>query len=148
MKITRSIQKADYPTKTGRLYSAETLRSAVDRFQSLEPRSMLGEVDARSVDSSMVSFKNVSHVIVDLRFDEEIQELVADIETLCTPCGKVLEGLLKDGVDISFKLRGIGGSSVVNVDGQDCLSINNYKLVAIDADANPACFHFPIEVFQ
>ena len=56
---------------------------------------------------------------------------------LSTPCGKILESLIKDGVKVGVSSRALG--QLVPMEGkEDTNVVKNMKLIAIDAVADPS----------
>lgn len=130
MKLTSQfILEADKPTKCKRIYPREILEQNVARLQAaVEGRGLMGEIEHPG--DSIIHFANVSHLITKLEMQDD--KVIADIETLDTPCGKILEGLLKDGVDVQFMPRGVGNGQV---NENEILVVDSYKLITIDAVA-------------
>jgi hypothetical protein len=93
--------------------------------EQIEARSMIGEcmVSGDRIDSGVVHFANVSHLVTRLWLEGD--DLMAEIETMQTPMGKVVEGMLQEGVNLRLGLRGVGTLFSLTDDV-------SYKLITVD----------------
>ena len=123
------VEEADKSSKsTRRIYSSKVLEDQVARLKSdVDNGRLLGELG--TPDGVAINFSRVSHIITDLFMSEG--RLMAKIKVLKTPCGKVLETLLSEGVKIDFRMAGVGNGKV-NDDGYLVVG-DNYKLSQIFA---------------
>lgn len=95
-----------------RSYDKETLQESIDKiYDRIKGREFLGELD-HPIDSNpsrqvTVSFKEVSHLILDMGWDGN--KLIGVLETASTPNGYILNNLItKDKVPVGFSYRGMG----------------------------------------
>lgn len=127
MKLrSQMVVKADVANKNDRIYSKEVIEKVIKDFKELPPRAMMGCLGMQS--TTVIPFKEVSHIITDLRIENDC--LVADIEILDTPQGKTLQTIMEAGNLVAFRMAGIGSvenETVFNVIGKD------YKLISIHA---------------
>lgn len=78
----------------------------VDFNKKLETIGVIyGELDHTS--KLDITLHNVSHSIEKIKLDNN-NNIIANIKTLSTPSGKILQNLINDGVKINFKPRMIG----------------------------------------
>lgn len=112
------VAQADVPNRNKRVYSKELLEKAVQDYQEkIQSKTAFGYLDNNS------GLSNVSHLVTSLELKEDM--LVAEIETLNTPDGKILKKLIEDNSRISFSTFGRGDGVV---DDNCILAIKNYKL--------------------
>jgi len=121
VKYTAELCKLGVPNRNGRIYTEGCFRDHLGK-------PYLGHLDTPTQFVPVV-YGEVSHRAT-LRQEGDV--VMADIETLDTPHGRVLTSLLKDGVKIEFKTRGQG-----RVEGG---VITDYKLFSVDAAGDPARF--------
>ena len=84
--------------------------------------------------SSVVNLSNVSHNIVEMHWKDD--DVVGTIEVLNTPAGKILQELLKAGIEIGISSRGLG-SVKENENGESVVQ-EDFELVAFDMVSNPS----------
>lgn len=116
---------ADKPTKNKHIYPRELLESEVARLQDIiSCRALVGQMGYPS--DSLIHLDNASHVITKLFMDGD--NMIAEIETLHTPNGMILEESLNNDL---MALRPYGvGYGVVDENG--ILTLNDsYKMVSI-----------------
>src|SRR5262249_5166750 len=87
------LQRANVKNQNGRVYPKEVLEREASKFYEhfVRNRRALGELD--HPESSVVSLSNASHLIVDLRWEDDA--LMGIIEVLSTPKGEILKSLLR-----------------------------------------------------
>lgn len=127
MKV--EVCKADVPTHTRRIYPRWLLEREADRMQeTIKARGWFGTLGPP--DDSIIRLKDSSHLVTDLRMEGD--NLVAEVEILNTPAGRVLKQLLEvPGLKMNFRLSGVG-NGVVNEDGVLVVG-ESYKLIQIFA---------------
>lgn len=139
--IFRSVvQTADDINQNNRLYPKKVLDDGMEGCRSrMKRRAFLSELDHPvsigndhfdTVRQTTVSLEKVSHLIRD--WEWKGNDMVAEMETLSTPNGRILLGLLKDKSGIGFSLRGLAelerGEKYNTVKGP--LSILSYDCVS------------------
>lgn len=121
------------PNKNGRIYSSDCFNLDDPIIQErLKTRTLFGELDSPE-DRLETDLTKVSHSIVNLYKKED--GLYADIETLETPNGKLLEDIINKGNQVNFRTRG-SGYLIYREDGLS--EVKNYILEGIDYTSNPA----------
>ena len=110
-----TIQSVDTINKNNRLYPRAVLKESLHAADPrIKNRGLTGELDHPCPTSddnfnmarqSVVSLEKVCHLIRDYEFRGNL--IVAEMETLLTPNGSILLGLLRDNVSVGFSLRGL-----------------------------------------
>lgn len=127
------LQRADARNQNGRVYPKNILAREVKKYaETFVPKRALGELD--HPDSSVVNLSNVSHNVIEMHWDGD--DVVGTIEVLNTPSGKILQELLKAGIEIGISSRGLG--SVQENDDGDSVVQEDFELVAFDMVSNPS----------
>ena len=116
VKLVAKILDCDVPNKNGHIYSTETAKSIIEKAGN---RPLFGRIGMAPGDS--IVLEDVSHQISNLRIKDG--QLIADIEVLQTPQGKVLESLMvkEDGtprdINVDFRVSGWG-----NIDAEGTIT--------------------------
>jgi hypothetical protein len=97
--------------KNRRIYSNDLMNEAIEMNRpKMKSRTFLGELDhpitEDMVRQSTVLYKEASHVMTDLKIDGKYIRGV--FETLSTPNGYTMAGLIKDNIPVGFSLRAMG----------------------------------------
>lgn len=130
--------KADEPTLSGNVYSREVLEATIKRLdESIKSRSIIGELSHPK--DSVIHLNGASHLLRDLRLEDD-GKLVVEATLMKTPCGKMLEKLLREKVKLRFGMRGVGGMSMTEetISTKDfgkrqvCIVNDSYKLITVD----------------
>lgn len=110
------IQSANEVNQNNRLYPLDVLKEGMKKIETkIKTRSMFCELDhplphpdseINLVRQTQALLKEVSHIIIDYEFRGNL--LYAEMETLNTPNGRTLLGLLSDKCAIGMSLRGLG----------------------------------------
>jgi hypothetical protein len=115
----------------GRIYPKHEIQHAVESLQeqiSLHG-GVLGELD--HPDTLVINVHNVSHMIQEIHMDGN--DGVGKMKVLSnTPSGKIVEGLLMDGVPLGVSSRGSG-----NVDDWNN-TVSDFEIVTVDIVATPS----------
>jgi hypothetical protein len=128
----RLLQRADTKNHNGRVYPMNLMTREVNKYSKLvNERRALGELD--HPDSPIVELKNVSHLVTHIYMKND--EVRGDLEILNTPPGKVLAGIVEQGVKIGVSSRGVG--SLKRVNGENIVQ-NDFELIAFDAVSSPS----------
>jgi hypothetical protein len=100
------IQSANRLNGNGRVYSRKILEREMDNYQKvIRERRSTGELD--HADSFEVNLKNASHLILRAFWhNDDVYGIIKVLKN--TPSGKILEGLLKDGVQLGISSRALG----------------------------------------
>ena len=130
--LTGILQSANKKNGNGRIYSREILSREDENFQkAIRERRSIGECD--HPDSSDISLKNASHMI--LRTFWKGDDLYGVIKILSTPAGQILEGLIKDGVQLGISSRGLGS---LKEGPQGAMVQEDFSLITYDIVNTPS----------
>ena len=123
--------QADIQNLNGRIYPKHEIQHAVDTLQEQIKMygGVLGELD--HPDDLVINVHNVSHIIEEIHM--EGSNGVGKMKILPhTPSGKIVEGLIMDGVPLGVSSRGSG-----NVDDWNN-TVSDFEIVTIDIVATPS----------
>lgn len=114
------LQTADTPNRNGRIYSKETLESALSApnvKEKIEHKAFYGEAGhPQGTERSRqlyIDQSNISHIVLRHWWDGE--KLMGEVETAATRAGRDMMGLIKQGSEVAFSMRGL--SSGMKQDG-------------------------------
>ena len=104
--------QSNVKNRNGRLYPKDIMKNEVQRYikEFVNTNRACGELE--HPDSPMVSYKNVSHKIISLTEDGD--NFIGKALILDTPNGLIVQGLLKDKVQIGVSSRGLGSLNEKN----------------------------------
>jgi len=128
------LQRAGAKNHNGRVYSKEILEREADKYkeQFIDGGNAFGELD--HPESSIVSLKNVSHIIKKIWWKGE--ELFGKMELLNTPSGNIVKEIVKAGHTIGISSRGTGSVQQTN---EGTLEVqDDFELVCWDFVSNPS----------
>jgi hypothetical protein len=129
MYISGPFLQAVDTNRNGRIYSREIIEREVNKFQSLiESREAVGELS--HPESIEINPDRAAILITELKMDGNLA--IGKAKVLTTPCGKILESLLNDGVRMGVSSRGTGNLTEGNMVADD------YSLATIDAVYMPS----------
>lgn len=129
MYITGPFLQAVTRNRNGRVYPQRIIEREVGKFQSLiESREAVGELS--HPDSGEINPDRAAILITDLHMDGNLG--IGKAKVLSTPCGKILESLLNDGVRMGVSSRGTGNL------GKDNVVCEDFSLLTIDAVYMPS----------
>jgi hypothetical protein len=102
---------AEVKNGNGRYYSKELWEREIDKYQqSIRENRATGELD--HPESSIISLKNVSHIIREVRWDGD--KVIGKIEILPTVSGNILKALIENNVTVGVSSRGMGSLKEMN----------------------------------
>jgi hypothetical protein len=119
--------------QNGRIYPKDVLDREIRNYQKfiLENRAT-GEID--HPDSSVVSLKNVSHIIREAHLEGDT--VIGTLEVLDKlPSGKILRGLVESGVKIGISSRGVGSTKP---EGDYQVVQDDFLLICFDCVSEPS----------
>ena len=127
------VQKCNTKNANGRIYERKTLLREVEKYkQMVKERRALGELD--HPDSSVISLDRVSHMVTDIWTEgDEVKAKIKVLQEL--PCGKILAGLIKEGVTCGISSRGTG--SVREQNGITMVE-DDFQLICFDMVSDPS----------
>lgn len=129
MYITGPFLQAVTRNRNGRVYPKAIIEREVNKFQRLiESREAVGELS--HPDSGEINPDRAAILITDLHMDGDLG--MGKAKVLSTPCGKILESLLNDGVRMGVSSRGTGNL------GKDNVVCEDFNLLTIDAVYMPS----------
>jgi len=131
--LTGRMQACNTKNANGRIYEKKTLFREVDRYRELvKGKRALGELD--HPDSSVVSLDRVSHMVVDIWTEgDSVMGKIKVLQEL--PCGKILAGLINEGVTCGISSRGTG--SVREQNGTTMVE-DDFQLICFDMVSDPS----------
>jgi len=93
--------------KNNRIYEEKEVLPHINELQEkVKSSKLLGELDhPKDFD---ISLSNVSHVVEDLRYDEDNKQVLGKIRLLNTSKGKEAQALIKDGIPLHISSRAAG----------------------------------------
>lgn len=114
VKFETVLQEADTPNSNNRIYDKSILQEGIESTcKRCTPGNLLGELDhpfGQDVDiqrQATVMYREASHRIWEHFWENNL--LMGKLETLSEGNGKILGGLIRDGVKVGFSLRALGG---------------------------------------
>ncbi len=129
MYITGPFLQAVDKNRNGRIYPRSVIEREVNKFQSLiESREAVGELS--HPESIEINPDRAAILITELKMDNNVA--LGKAKVLSTPCGKILESLLQDGVRMGVSSRGTGNLCEDNTVADD------YSMATIDAVYMPS----------
>lgn len=129
MYITGPFLQACQKNRNNRVYPLEIIEREVNKFQSLiESHEAIGELS--HPESIEISPDRAAILITELKMDGNLA--MGKAKVLSTPCGKILECLLSDGVRMGVSSRGTGNLCEDNTVAED------YNMTTIDAVYMPS----------
>tara|TARA_R110002096_G_scaffold24880_1_gene78345 strand:- start:805 stop:1422 length:618 start_codon:yes stop_codon:yes gene_type:complete len=135
MKIRGLFSEAEAVNGNKRIYSRKLLERECQKLgKMISERRLVGELDHPT--NEVVSLSNASHLITGLAF--EGNKIIGEAEVLNTPSGKVLQELLKSGVQVGISSRATG--SLEQDMHEDCYRVqDNLKMITWDMVSDPSC---------
>lgn len=125
------IVKFNTPNKNRIIYSSDCFNLDDPIIQErLKAGAFFGEFGL-SKDKLEIDLTKVSHRVINLYKKED--GLYADIETLETPCGKLLEDIINKGNQVNFRSNG-SGYLIEREDG--LMEVKDYTLESINYTSN------------
>ena len=117
----------------GRYYSKELWQREIDKYMScVRDNRATGELD--HPDSSIISLKNVSHIIRDIRWDGD--KVIGKIEILPTVSGNILKALIDNNVMVGVSSRGMGSLKPL---GEGTMEVqDDFELLCWDFVSTPS----------
>ena len=102
---------AEVKNGNGRFYPRELWEREMDKYQEvINENRATGELD--HPDSTIISLKNVSHIIREYRWDGD--KVIGKIEILPTVSGNILKALIENNVQVGVSSRGMGSLKEMN----------------------------------
>jgi hypothetical protein len=135
MWISGEYMMCEDRNRNGRIYRRDEMEKEVRRYNKdfIDQKRSMGELNHPT--AAEVDLERACHVVTELVMDRNVARGKSMV--LSTPCGKILESLIKDGVKVGVSSRALG--QLVPMEGAaDTNVVKNMKLIAIDAVADPS----------
>ena len=136
MWIVGEYMMAGDRNKNGRVYDLQEMVQEVGRYNEefVGNKRSMGELNHPT--SAEVDLERACHVVTELKMDRNVA--MGKSMVLSTPCGKILESLIKDGVQVGVSSRALG--KLIPMEGADdgVNKVQDMKLIAIDCVADPS----------
>ena len=132
MYLTGIMQRAEAKNGNGRVYPRHILKREVENYKKIigEKRA-LGELD--HPDDSVVNLKNVSHMVVDVWWNND--DVMGKIKILDTPSGRIAKDLVNSGCTLGISSRAMGS---VRESGNTITVEDDLQLICFDLVAEPS----------
>ena len=134
--IVGEYMMAGQPNRNKRVYSEQEMGREVQRYNKeyISKNRALGELN--HPDSAEVNLEQACHMVTELNMDRN--RAMGKSMILSTPAGKIVESLIKDGVQVGVSSRALG--KLIPMEGADdeVNKVQDMKLIAIDCVADPS----------
>jgi len=128
------MQRCEALNQNKRIYPRKILHREFENYMKpVREARATGELD--HPENSTVSLEKVSHVVREQWWDGDTW--MGRIEILPTPCGKIAETLIENGVTLGISSRGVGSTSA-NESGEGDIVQDDFQLVAFDLVQEPS----------
>lgn len=128
------IQRANQKNENGRIYPKSTIEREVAKYVagSVAEKRAYGELDHS--EEMVINLKNACINIMEIWWEKD--NVLAIIEVLNTPSGKIVQELLKAGLSVGISSRGTGSVTQVN---EDTVEVDDdFTLLCWDIVSNPS----------
>lgn len=123
---------AEIKNGNGRYYSKELWEREIDKYMSsIKENRATGELD--HPDSTIISLKNVSHIIRELWWNGD--KVMGKIEILPTVSGNILKALIDNNVMVGVSSRGMGSLKQI---GETMEVQDDFELLCWDFVSTPS----------
>ena len=121
IKFTAELQEAERPNRNGRIYGKNIIDQALNHYsvqEKIKNKAFYGESGHPNSDDikrqMYLDQRNISHIVTG--FEWQGNKLIGTLETAQTAAGQDMRGLIRQGSNVAFSMRGM--SKVVTRDGQ------------------------------
>ena len=133
------LQEKDFKNQNGRIYPGEILAREAKKYDEnfIQTKSSFGELD--HPETAIVRLEKTSHLIPRIYWDGV--RLKGDINILDTPCGRIVESILKAGGRVGISSRSLGSVEKVKdeITGEDFDKVgDDLELICFDLVSNPS----------
>ena len=105
MILNGILQKANTLNQNGRIYPHHILEREIRNYEKLiREKRAFGELD--HANEPIVNMKNISHTIREIWMEGDV--VYGKVEVLDTPCGKIIEAIIKAGCRPGISSRALG----------------------------------------
>jgi len=125
--------QAEQKNRNGRIYPKMIMENAVKKYakEQVATKRAVGELN--HPDGPTVNLDKVSHLITDLRFEDN--NVMGKATILDTPMGQIVKGLLEGGVQLGVSTRGMGS---LEKRGEAMYVKDDFMLNTIDIVQDPS----------
>jgi hypothetical protein len=147
MIVEGILQRANAINQNGRKYPKRILEREANNYVKtfVTERRSFGELDHPA--TSVVSMQTASHWIQKLWWSGD--DLYGRIELLDTPCGRIVEAVLKRGLTIGISSRGLGSVKPLHEEDDDQVEVqDDFEILSWDFVSNPStinAFMYPVK---
>lgn len=132
-KLKGLFHLAETKNANGRVYARKLLEREMTKIMpAVKDRRILGEINHPQ--TAEINLERSSHLITNLKMNGN--KMYGELETLRTPAGRLLEGLIESGVKLGISSRGLG--SLRESDDGTRYVQDDYQLVTWDVVPNPS----------
>lgn len=136
LKIRGPYLMAEGVNRNGRRYKRKEMEEEVKRYTAdmINQQRAMGELNHPT--SADVDLERACHVVTSLEQDSSDKNIwIGESKVLSTPCGKIVQSLITDGVKVGVSSRSLGKLNP----GHDGINqVVDMRLVAIDCVADPS----------
>ena len=136
MWIVGEYMMAGEVNKNNRVYDVSEMSREVNNYANtfVENKRSMGELNHPT--TAEVDLERACHLVTELKMDRNVA--MGKSMVLSTPMGKILESLIKDGVQVGVSSRALGKLIPMEGNGKDVNRVQDMKLIAIDCVADPS----------
>lgn len=136
MWIVGEYMMAGEVNKNKRVYDITEMSREVNNYANtlVENKRSMGELNHPT--TAEVDLERACHLVTELKMDRNVA--MGKSMVLSTPMGKILESLIKDGVQVGVSSRALGKLIPMEGNGKDVNKVQDMKLIAIDCVADPS----------
>jgi hypothetical protein len=98
--------QAEQKNRNGRIYPKPVMEAAVKKYANEQVKTKRAVGELNHPDGPTVNLDKVSHLITDLKFEDN--NVMGKARILDTPLGQIVKGLLEGGVQLGVSTRGMG----------------------------------------
>ena len=98
--------QAEQKNRNGRIYPKPVMEAAVKKYANEQVKTKRAVGELNHPDGPTVNLDKVSHLITDLKFEDN--NVMGKARILDTPMGQIVKGLLEGGVQLGVSTRGMG----------------------------------------
>ena len=128
------LQRANCKNGNKRFYSKELLEKVMEGYKEgpVKEKRAYGELDHTT--EEVVNLKNACLNVMDIWWEGD--DIYGLLEILNTPSGKIVQELLRSGLNVGISSRGTG--SLTQVDEESTEVNDDYQLICFDCVSNPS----------
>lgn len=133
--IEAELQEVEAPNRNQRIYSADSVISALNSpmcQEKLKHKTFYGEAGHPMDDSvkrqTYIDQTRISHIITS--FDRRGNHIMGIVESANTSCGADFKGLIRQGSEVAFSMRGLG--NVIKKEGSYMRVMSPLMIITYD----------------